>query len=300
LSKPMQQNRLWMYSSIILAIVLIVYIVSFPPGNKSASDSATVAKVNGTIISKDKLYDTLVGSSGQQTLETMINNEIVRQAAEKQGIKVTDADIEKEMEEIKAGFSSDEEFQSTLAMYGMTLEGLRSDMTTQVQLRKLLEPQVTVTDEDIQAYYDENLASLKTPEQVQTSHILVATKAEAESILAELMGGAVFSTLAKEKSLDTATKESGGELEPFAKGDMDELTENAVFTLELGGISQVVEASDGFHIYTLTERRAEVTPTLEEKKADILETLTTEQLTTLSTNWMTEQQSTAEIETYLS
>ncbi len=298
MSKP-SPNRLWITVSVILAVILVVYVIIYPPGKKTDTDTTTLARVNGISISKDNLYDALVASGGQQTMETLINNELVRQAAEKQGVVVTDADIDKEMEAVRGNFATEEEFEQTLAMYGMTLEGLKKEMTTQAQLRKLLEPQVKVTDEDIKKYYDENLDTLKTPEQVKASHILVATKEEADTILAELKNGADFAATAKEKSTDTATKERGGELELFTKADMEEAISNAVFALELGDLSGVVEAGDGFHIYKLTERNAAITPTLEEKKEEIRETLTTEQISTLSTTWMTEQQSSAKIENLL-
>lgn len=299
LSKPIQQNRLWMYISIVLAIILVIYMLVYPPGKKADDDLVTLAKVNGVTISKDKLYDALVAAGGQETLEQLINNELVRQAADEQGIEVTDAEIEKEMEAVRQNFESEEEFVSTLAMYGMTLEGMKNDMSTQVKLRKMLEPQVKITDDDIQKYYDENLETLKTPEKVKASHILAATKAEADAILVELKAGADFAAIAKEKSTDTSTKDNGGELEMFSKGDNEEVIDNAVFALEIGGLSGVVEATDGFHIYRLTERQAAITPTIAEKKEEIRETLTVEQISTLSTDWITAQQSTADIESFL-
>jgi foldase protein PrsA len=299
LSKPVQQSRLWMYVSLILALILIVYIIFFPPGKQSVNETVTLAKVNGVSIGKDKLYDALVASGGQQTLETLINNELIRQAAENAGVKVTAADIDNELDTIRKSFPTEDEFQQELTTYGMTLESLKKDLVSQVQLRKLLEPLVKVTDVDIKKYYDDNLETLKTPEQVKASHILVATKAEADAILTELTNGADFAAKAKEKSTDTATKDTGGELELFAKGDKEEAIEKAVFALEIGGLSGVVEASDGFHIYKLTEHIAAVTPTLEEKKVEIRNTLTDDQFSTLSESWMTEQQSSANIENLL-
>jgi foldase protein PrsA len=299
LSKPLQQSRLWMYVSLILALILVVYIIFFPPGKQSGNETVTLAKVNGVSIGKDKLYDALVATSGQQTLGTLINNELIRQAAEKAGVKVTDADIDKELESIQKSYPSEEEFQQELTAYGMTLEGLKKELVTQVQIRKLMEPLVNVTNEDIKKYYDENLQTLKTPEQVKASHILVATKEEADAILTELKSGADFAAKAKEKSKDTATKDTGGELELITRGETEEVIEKAVFALEVGGLSGVVKASDGFHIYKLTEYIASITPTLEEKKEEIRGTLTDDQITTLSESWMTDQQSSASIENFL-
>ncbi|MCD9021826.1 peptidylprolyl isomerase [Cohnella silvisoli] len=295
LSKPLSQNRLWIFISVLLAIILVIYVILYPPGRKSGSDTTTLASVNGISISKGNLYDALLATGGQQTMATLINNELIRQAAEKQGVVITDADVEKEMESVRQNFGTDEEFQQALTMYGMSLDSLKKEMATQAQLRKLLMPQVKITDADIKKYYDDNLETLKTPEKVKASHIAVATKAEAETILTELKNGADFAAKAKEKSTDTATKDKGGELEPFAKADKEEAISNAVFALKNGELSGVVEAKDGFHIYKLTERHAAITPTLDEKKDEIREKLTTEQIATLSKTWMEQQKSSAKI-----
>lgn len=99
----------------------------------------------------------------------------------------------------------------------MTLDDLKAQMPLQVEIRKLLEPKITVTDEDISAYFDENKASFNQEEEVQASHILVATKEEADAIVKQLKDGADFATLAKEKSSDTGSKENGGDLGFFKK-----------------------------------------------------------------------------------
>ncbi|QMV44656.1 peptidyl-prolyl cis-trans isomerase [Cohnella cholangitidis] len=292
-------NRLWMIISAVLIIAFITYVILYPPRQKSETPTQSLATVNGVSISKESLYNALVASGGQQTMETLINNELVRQAAEKAGIVVTNEDVDKELDAVRQNFSTEEEFLQTLSMYGMTLDGLKNDMTTQAQLRKLLEPQVKVTDDDIQKYYDDNLETLKTPEKVQASHIQLATKEDAEAVLAELNDGADFAAKAKEKSTDSATKDNGGQLDYFAKADKEEAISNAVFALEVGHMSGIVEASDGFHIYKLTDRQAAVTPTLDEKKAEIRETLTADQISELSQTWIQEQQSIAKIENSL-
>lgn len=298
MNKP-ASNRIWIFVSIALAVILVIYAIMYPPGKKTVTDTTSVASVNGVSISKDTLYNALLSTGGSDTMDTLINNELIRQAAEKAKIVVTDADVEKELDAVRKNFATEEEFQSTLEMYGMTLDGLKKELTPQAQLRKLLEPQVKVTDADIQKYYDDNLESLKTPEKVKAAQIVVATKAEADTILAELKNGADFSATAKEKSTDAATKDNGGELEYFAKADVEEVISNAVFALKTGELSGVVEASDGFHIYKLTDRQAAVTPTLDEKKEEIRETLTTDQISQLSTDWMTNEKASAKIENSL-
>lgn len=285
-----------MIASIILFAVLIAYVIIVPPGKASGE---TVAKVNGVAIGKSELYDALVKAGGTQTLQSLIDNELVRQEGDKAGIQVTEADLDKELQTIKKSFPSDAEFEQALTQYNMTLEKLKEDMKTQVVLRKLLEPQVKVTDEDIKKYYDSNLESLKTPEQVRASHILVKTKEEAEAVLADLKNGGDFAKIAQEKSQDPGSKDAGGDLNFFGKGAMEEPFETAAFAMKVGDLSNVVQTSHGFHVIKLTDRKDASTPTLDEKKEEIREQLVNEQVSTLSSTWMQEKTTAAAIETFL-
>ncbi|NIK69269.1 peptidylprolyl isomerase [Paenibacillus sp. BK720] len=284
-------GKAWIAVSAILAIVLIIVLIKPPFG---AGDKA-VATVNGVKITKDKLYDSLVDQGGKSTLDNMITQELIDQAAEDAKVTVTEADVDKEIENLKKSFGSEDEFNQTLAQYGMTVDSLRQDAEVQVKIRKILEPKVTVTDDDIKKYYDENKASMSTPEQIRASHILVATKEEAEDILKQLKAGADFATLAKEKSTDTGTKDNGGDLNFFAKGSMEPAFEDAAFALKKGELSGVVQTSYGYHIIKKTDEKAAVTPTLEEKKEDIKYQLVTQKVSELSSSWMADLKAKAKI-----
>ncbi|MCM3630368.1 peptidylprolyl isomerase [Paenibacillus glycanilyticus] len=284
-------GKAWIAVSAILAIVLVIVLIKPPFGGGSEA----VATVNGVKITKDKLYDSLVEQGGASTLDNMITQELIDQAAEDAKVTVTEADIDKEIETLKKSFGSEDEFNQTLSQYGMTEESLRQDAGVQVKIRKILEPQVKVTDEDIKAYYDENKASMSTPEQIRASHILVATKEEAEAILKDLQGGADFATLAKEKSTDPGSKDKGGDLDFFGKGTMDPAFEEAAFALKKGELSGIVQTSYGYHIIKKTDEKAAVTPTLEEKKEDIKTQLITQKVSELSSTWMADLKAKAKI-----
>ncbi len=286
-------NKKWMAASLALLILLAVYVTMYPPLQKSGE---AVAKVNGVSIGKDQLYQAMLDGSGEQALDNLIDKELIRQEAEKAGIKVTSDDIDQQLKSIQSSFSSEEEFQQTLAAYNMTVEDLKKDMEAQVQLRKLLEPQIKITDDEIKQYYESNLEALKEPEQVRASHILVASKEEVETILADLNSGADFAAIAKEKSLDTASKDNGGDLGFFAKGDMEEAFANAAFSLKVGSVSDPIKTESGYHIIKVMEHKEAHTPTLEEKKDEIREQLVNEQLSTLSATWLEEKTSEATIE----
>ena len=295
-NKSWRSNRLWMIVSAALLITLLIYIFTNPPGQSSQE---TVATVNGTKITKEQLYQALVITGGEQTLANMIERELLNQEADKAGVKVTDADIDEELAYVKSSFGSDEEFDYTMMMYGLTLEQLKSDLYMDIQLRKLLGPCVTVTDEEVEAYYEENLAYMTTPEQVKASHIVLPTREEAEAVRQSLINGADFAALAAEKSIDEDSKEHGGELELIARGDGEEAFEDALFALQVGMLSDVVETSEGYHVIKLTERHAEIIPTLEEQQDDIRETLISDQIRELAATWIEEVRAAADIQNTL-
>ncbi len=143
-----------------------------------------------------------------------------------------------------------------------------------------------VTDAQIKEYYDANQARFGAPEERRASHILIATegkdKAEArkqaDAILAQVRAKPDdFARLAKEQSKDPGSAAQGGDLGFFGKGMMVKPFEEAVFSMKVGDISEVVESDFGFHVIRLTEiRPAQVKP-LAAVRAEIITDLRTQQ-----------------------
>ncbi|QAY67163.1 peptidylprolyl isomerase [Paenibacillus protaetiae] len=284
-------SKAWIAISAILAIVLVIVLVN-PPFSGS---SKAVATINGDKITKDDLYNELVTAQGKTTLSDMITQKLIDQAAKDAGVTVTEDDINAEIASVTEQFGGQDQLDSALQQYGMTMDDLRKNMDTQVKVRKILEPQTKVTDDDIKKYYDENKASFATPEQVRASHILVATKEEADAIKKQLDGGADFATLASQKSTDTASAANGGDLGFFGKGQMDPAFEAAAFALDVNQVSDPVKSSYGYHIIKKTDYKPATNPTLEDKKEDIRKTLIDQQVNDLSSTWMTELRAKAKI-----
>jgi foldase protein PrsA len=293
-----KNNRTWVWTSSVLLVGFIAYASFFPPVSKDA-DTKAVAKVNGVEISTTKLYDALVASGGAQTLDSMITEELISQEGKKASIVLTEDDITKELDSIKSTYSTEDEFNQALANYGMSLDDLKKSMKTQVMLKKILEPQVTITDEEIKKYYDDNLESLKVPAQVKAAHISVATEADANAILAKLKSGGDFAALAKESSTDAATKDKGGDLGYISAGQGDPAMEAAAFALETGGLSGAVQTATGYDVIKVTDHKSASTPTLADKTATIKQSLTDQKISTLSQTWLEQKKSEAKIENNL-
>jgi len=127
-----------------------------------------------------------------------------------------------------------------------------------------------VSEEELQAAYDEAYAAAEPTEEFSASHILLETEEDAKAVKTELDEGADFAELAKEKSTGPSGP-AGGTLGWFGPGMMVPAFETAVAELEVGAVSEPVETQFGWHVIKLDEKRQKEAAKLEEVK-DELET----------------------------
>ena len=145
-----------------------------------------------------------------------------------------------------------------------------------------LESQVTVSDADIQSYYEQNKSQYGVPEQRRASHILIAVdknapeadkkaaKDKADKLLATLkQNPQEFADLAKKNSDDPGSAERGGDVDFFGRGMMVKPFEDAAFTLKQNEISNLVQSDYGYHIIKVTAVKAASERPLAEVKNDI-------------------------------
>ena len=120
-----------------------------------------------------------------------------------------------------------------------------------------------VTEDDVKARYEKEIAALPKQEEVSARHILVKTEEEAKAIIAELDAGKDFIELAKEKSTDP-NKSEGGDLGYFTKGRMVPEFEEAAFAMEKGTYTKTpVKTQFGFHVIKLEDKRDAAPPAYE-------------------------------------
>jgi len=119
-----------------------------------------------------------------------------------------------------------------------------------------------LSEEKVRAAFDAFAATIKPQEELRARHILVATRAEADAVEAELAAGRPFAELAKEKSTGPSGP-NGGDLGYFVRGNMVKEFEDAVFALKVGDVSEPVKTKFGWHVIKLEDRRQRVAPTFE-------------------------------------
>jgi peptidyl-prolyl cis-trans isomerase C len=208
------------------------------------------------------------------------------------GKPVTEADLELALRDLDQQFSRLPEDQRRAAALSAIIEirllaakaeadGL--DKTPDFQRRieflrqrtlhtALVEAEVAgkITDADIRARYDQEIAATPPVNEVHARHILVKTKEEALDIIKQLDGGADFQKLANEKTSDPSGKESGGDLGWFGPGQMVPEFEKAAFALNVGEYTkEPVQTQFGFHVIKVEDKRVKQPPAFEEVKEQV-------------------------------
>jgi peptidyl-prolyl cis-trans isomerase C len=270
---------------------------------QAKGNTKMVAKVNGTKITEDEItketerltmqmggqanpqqMEAMKGALRKQAIESMISRALLEQAAKKEGIKASKEDVAARMADIKKNFASEQEFTDRIKSMGMTPEDVQREIESGLSFEALLAKHTsdvkTPTEADLRSFYDSNRSEFQQPERVKASHILVTvakddTEAQKAEKLAkitkirnDLKGGADFAQTATQYS-DCPSKEKGGDLGYFGKGQMVPPFENAAFALKMGDLSDIVQTDFGYHIIKVTDRQEARDIPFEEAKQDI-------------------------------
>lgn len=203
-------------------------------------------------------------------LDNMILELLMVEAAEKEGISITDEELHTQVDEFKAYFETDEEYQTFLEEKAMSEEYLQNALKKEYLINHFLSAKIEnlePTDDELQTIFDD----LKLNEQVRARHILVATEDEAKAVIERINSGEKFDDLAKELSIDTGSGANGGDLDYFSYTDMVQPFSESAFSLEIGEVSEPVQSEFGYHIIEVTDKKVDETINLEVKKAELTE-----------------------------
>jgi peptidyl-prolyl cis-trans isomerase C len=131
----------------------------------------------------------------------------------------------------------------------------------------------TINDADARKLYDSQVGAQRPEEEVRARHILVESKEKARELFEKLAHGSDFAQLAKEHSRDPGSKDQGGELGFFARGQMVPQFEEAAFRLKKGEVGEPFQSQFGWHIVRVDDRRQRSAPSFEAVKDRVLATL---------------------------
>jgi peptidyl-prolyl cis-trans isomerase C len=216
-----------------------------------------VAKVNGKIITDAdmKLAEAEIGNDlgtlpdvtkRRVLVEFLIENQLFADAAEKQSL------------------GGSQNFEERIQYWRRrALRDVYFDRTVRE----------TINEADVRKFYDTQVVSMQAEEEVRASHILVESKDKARELYEKVAHGSDFAVLAKEHSKDPGSRESGGELGFFMRGQMVPQFEEVAFKLNRGEVSQPFETQFGWHIVKIDERRRRAAAPFEKVKERVVATM---------------------------
>lgn len=149
------------------------------------------------------------------------------------------------------------------------LESVKKAVVFEEFLKKKLERDLKISDEEMKKFYEANQEKFKTGEQLKANHILVKSEETAKEVLSQLQKGAKFDELATKYSTDVGSAAKGGELGWFSKGTMVPEFEKAAWSLKEGETSGIVRTQYGYHIIKVTGKRPAGIRSFEEVKEQI-------------------------------
>jgi len=290
------------------------------PAPSSQPNDATVVeeiivRVNNSIISlsdlkrsqdqlkaeTDKIDPSVPADSRPQEkdlLRDLIDSRLLSQKADELGISA-DTDVVKRLDELRKQMHAEtmEDLEKAAQAQGVSFEEFKQNLKDTILTQKVIQQEVgghiTVTQQEIQEFYNQHKAEMQRPEQVRLSEILVSTtpatpapgqpapsadevvaqaKAKADAIYAQLQSGAKFDELARKNS-NGPTAANGGDLEYFKRGTLSKLLEDQVFALKAGQYTEPIRTNQGWVILKVSEHQSEGVPPLKEVEPQIQERL---------------------------
>ncbi len=179
--------------------------------------------------------------------------------------------VQQEISARQKQFPSAAAFEAALHAQGLTLNGYREMIAADMRKTALIQRYLSkveqnrkpaVTEEEMKAFFDEQKGRLgQRPATISFEQVVIApqpsdsamaaARAQAEEILQKVHAGEDFATLAKRYSQDPGTKEKGGDLGWFRRGQMVKAFEDAAYSLRPGEVSGIVRSPFGLHIIKL-------------------------------------------------
>ena len=233
----------------------------------------------------DRLYKNMIDSNMQpdpstegatreeqlknMALKLLEDQALIKEAAAKQGIAVSEAEVDARIAQVKMSTGGDEQWQSFLDSQGLTeaivRRDIRDNMTTQQFFAQVLDQNPEISEQEMRSFYEESDTYGPSPE-VHARHILKnlspqADDATAAAVLAQVVAikdrldkGEDFGEMARTES-EGPSGPQGGDLGWFKPGDMVGPFDSAAFAMKPGEISDPVRTQFGYHLIELVDRR---------------------------------------------
>jgi len=209
--------------------------------NRQMSQAQAALVQNGGLDPKSAQGIEAIKSLKLQVLDQMIDEVVITQQADREGIKVTEDQVNKQLAQMIQDAGSVDKLNEYLTKNQLTLADLCNQMRGSILGDAMLQRVTGALPTNVL--------------QIKVRHILVKTANEATALRTQILGGKDFAEVAKTASLDEATKANGGDLGWLPKGVMDPQFETVAFQLRVGELSGVVQTQFGYHLIRVDEKQ---------------------------------------------
>ncbi|MBD7915196.1 peptidylprolyl isomerase [Clostridium sp. Sa3CUN1] len=240
-----------------------------------------------------------------QAIDVLVEEKLMYKKAEELGVLPTQEEIDEEVqsyiESLKEKLGGEDEFNSALEDAELTLEEYTEKLNESMETNLIstnvtneIFKDISVSDDEIKAYYDENLDSYRS---ATVSHILISDEETAKEVRERAANGEDFAELAKEYSEDTGTSENGGSLGTVTYDTTQYVQEftDAFKQLKDGEISEPVKSDYGYHIIKVTDYKEQ---TLDEAKDSIKTSIENEKKNEIYTSSIEQWKNDYKVKTY--
>jgi len=232
-----------------------------------------------------KELDKKLNEATNEILNQLIDDKVLLSEARKQGILVSEEEIEYRVENLKSSLPAEESLEDILKRQNLTINDIRKQVKEQIMVERLLDMEIRrriqILPQEAEIFYQNHLDEFKEEEQVLVSGILIRTKGErtkeqnlslAVNLLHRLKKGEDFFAIAKNYSEGT-NAEQGGDMGYVRKGQMIDEIDKALFKLGIGDISDLVETPLGYYIFKVYDKKKERTLPLSDARTQIIDAI---------------------------
>ncbi len=218
-------------------------------------------------------------------LDALINERLVLADSKSRGVAPTESEISQQMQAVTQAYGGEEALDKALAAQGLDRQYVRQKVMQSLSFDHLMnreiKPDIEVGEDAIRSYYERNKEQMRLPVLYKVRRIIKqfpqeagdeakqAIRSQLDEVRQQAAGGADFAALAKEHSDDQDTREKGGELPWFALPGKGDALEQVIAGLDIGQLSEVLQAPGGLLLLKLEERQPERIRTLEEVRGEI-------------------------------
>lgn len=227
----------------------------------------------------------------KQILDRMIDNKLVMQVAEERGLKVPSRFFDEwkknVMDQMK--ITTEEDFVRQVALQGTSVDALKKQFEEGLLMQEVrrmeVDSKVSVSEPEIQERYRQHIRDYTEPAKIRLREIVLKFDPAAEveeghkiqQILQEIKQGADFAELARMHS-ESSSRDAGGDLGFFNKGELTEQLDDAAFALEPGQVSDVIRTESAFYLIKIEEKTEEKVKPLEEVRSEVADAIFQEKM----------------------